>query len=91
MDFVTNKITTGAYKNSDITLKGKNTDEPVLISKGFLSKREIPMDKTTIRTMTHTFLSETEHEVIIKWKDGKLSQAVVDSAVYAAIAAKVNR
>lgn len=90
MDSVKNKITTGDYKNSDIILKGIDTDEPVLICKSFFSKKEIPMDTTTIKSFTHSFLSNMEHEIIIEWKDGKLSQAVIGNAVYAAISAKMN-
>ena len=89
MSSITNRITTGDYKNSDIILKGVNAEEPVLVCKGFLSRKEILMDKTTIKAVRHSFLSATEHEIIIEWKDGKLSQAVTDDAVYVAISAKI--
>ena len=89
MDFVTNKITAGDYKNSDIILKGIQADEPVLVRKGFLNKKEIPMDKTTIKFLTHSIISDVEHEIVIEWRDGKLSQAIVDHMVYSAVAAKM--
>ena len=89
MDSNVNRITAGDYKNSDIVLKGNNVDIPVLVYKGFLSKKEIFIDKTTVKMIKHSFLSVSEHEIIIEWKDGKLSQAVVDDVVYAAIIAKM--
>lgn len=89
MQLATNTITTGYYKNASIVLKGTNADIPVLICKGFLSRTEIPMDKTTIKAVNHSILPNAAHEIIIEWKDGKLSQAILDNAVYAAVQIKI--
>jgi len=80
-----NTITIGNYKKCVIMLKGEKDKKPVLICKSLFRKRELPMDKTTIRTLNHTFLGNKEHEVIIEWEDGTLSQAIVDDVIYSAI------
>ena len=84
-----NTVTIGYYKKGKITLGGENGDKLVLICKGFLSKTEIPMDKTTIRKVIHSILPDGTYEVIIEWKDGKLSQAIVDSTVFTVISEKI--
>ena len=89
MSSVTNKITAGDYKNNDILLQGENKDEPVLIYKRLLAKKIIPLDKTTIKSLIHSIISKQEHEIVIEWKDGKISQAVVDSMTYKAVSAKM--
>ena len=61
MNFVINKIITGDYKNGEITLKGINADEPMLVLKAFFNKKEILMDKTTIKSIRHSLLSMVEH------------------------------
>lgn len=82
-----NIITTGDYKNCEIVLKENN---PVLTCKKFLEKTEMPIDRTTIQSLNHTFWGANEHDIIIEWKDGKLSQAIVDDAIYAAIVDRVS-
>ena len=82
-----NVITTGHYKNSKIIL---NNENPVLVEKVFLGKREIKMDKTTIKTWNHSLLPNGEHEIIVRWNDEKLSQAVLDDKVYKAIVKKLS-
>ena len=47
------------------------------------------MDKTTIRKVIHSILPDGTYEVIIEWKDGKLSQAIVDSTVFTVISEKI--
>lgn len=91
MNLTINTITTGHYKNAEIILKGTNADTPVLVSKKFLNKMEIPMDHTTIKKLSHFIIEDAKHEIIIEWKDGKLSQGIFDAAVYAALKAKVHR
>ena len=78
-----NTIVTGNYKNCRIVLK--EDVGAVIICKKIFGKKEITMDKTTIRTLNHTFLGNKEHEVIIEWEDGTLSQAIVDDVIYSAL------
>lgn len=84
-----NKVIAGHYKNNEILLKGENADQLVLHRKNFFSKAEIVMDKTTIKQFTHSFYSSHKHEVIIEWKDGKISQAIMDDTVYSVFYIKI--
>lgn len=85
MSEMLNTITIGNYKKCVIMLNGEKDKKPVLMCKRLFRKRELPMDKTTIRTLNHTFLGNKEHEVIIEWEDGTLSQAIVDDVIYSAL------
>ena len=82
-----NVITTGYYKNDKIEIK--ENDSVVLICKSFLRKTIILMDNTTIRKVMGTVLSNNRYEIIIEWKDGKLSQALIDDTIYNAILRKM--
>ena len=82
-----NVITTGYYKNDKIEIK--ENDSVVLICKSFLRKTIILMDNTTIRKVMGTVLSNNRYEIIIEWKDGKLSQALIDDTIYNAILRKI--
>lgn len=82
-----NVITTGYYKNDKIEIK--ENDSVVLICKSFLRKTIILMDNTTIRKVMGTVLSDNRYEIIIEWKDGKLSQALIDDTIYNAILRKI--
>ena len=74
-----NTIVTGNYKNCRIVLK--EDVGAVIICKKIFGKKEITMDKTTIRRLSHSFLKNQEHDVIIEWKDGSLSQAILDDTI----------
>ena len=82
-----NVITTGYYKNDKIEIK--ENDSVILICKSFLRKTIILMDNTTIRKVMGTVLSNNRYEIIIEWKDGKLSQALIDDTIYNAILRKM--
>ncbi len=82
-----NTIVTGNYKDCTVVLKEEVN--PVLICKKLLGQKEIPMDKTTIRRLNHSFLENQEHDVILEWRDGTLSQAILDNTIYTAIVEKM--
>lgn len=84
-----NTVITGNYKNCVIVLK-EQENKPVLTCKGFLSKKEIPMDKSMIRKMNHTLIEDQTHDVIIEWKDGTLSQVIMDQNTYIAVQAEMS-
>lgn len=89
MNEIVNKISAGNYKNGEIQLKSENSDRLVLVIKKFLGKTEIPMDKTTIRSFTHSIYTQDKREIIIEWKDGKISQATIDDSLYSVLYLKV--
>lgn len=84
-----NTVITGNYKNCVIVLK-EQENKPVLTCKGFLSKKEISMDKSMIRKMNHTLIEDQTHDVIIEWKDGTLSQVIMDQNTYIAVQAEMS-
>ena len=84
-----NKIIAGHYKNNEIQLKGDDKAEIVLIIKKFLNKVELPMDKTTIKSCTTSQHLLDKHEIIIQWNDEKISQAIVDNALYSELCFKI--
>lgn len=83
MELKVNMIIAGYHKNGNIVLNDSKV--PVLVCKGFLTKSELIMDKVNIKTLNHTLLENQTHEVIIEWKDGKLSQAILDQTIYSAV------
>ena len=87
MNEMLNTVITGNYKNCVIVLKEQER-KTVLTCKGFLSKKEIPMDKTMIRKLNHTLMKDQTHDVIIEWKDGTLSQVIMDHNTYLAVLAE---
>ncbi len=89
MSEMLNTVITGNYKNCVIVLK-EQENKPVLTCKGFLSKKEIPMDKSMIRKMNHTLIEDQTHDVIIEWKDGTLSQVIMDQNTYIAVQAEMS-
>ena len=89
MNEIVNKISAGDYKNGEIQLKSENSDRLVLVIKKFLGKTEIPMDKTTISRFTHLTYTQDKCEIIIEWKDGKISQAIIDASLYSVLYLKV--
>ncbi len=84
-----NKVIAGHFKNNEILLKSENKDEIAVVINKLLGKKELPMDKTTIKRFTHSLHSLERHEIIIEWNDGKMSQAIVDDAVYSELCAKL--
>lgn len=84
-----NKIIAGHYKGYEIQRKGEKLDSIVLIQKKILSKAELPMDKTTIKNFSHSSHLPNQHEIIIEWKDGKISQAIIEDELYSELYIKI--
>ena len=84
-----NKIISGDYRDGEIQLVDEEVNKIVLVIKKLFSKIEVPMDKTTIKSFLHSLHNLNEHEVIIEWNDGKISQAVVDDALYSELYIKI--
>lgn len=89
MEVCINKVIAGDYRDSEIQLVDEKVSKVVLVIKKFLKKIEMPMDRTTIKSFTHLLQDSKEHELIIEWNDGKISQVVVDDTLYSELYIKI--
>ena len=89
MKVCVNKVIAGDYKDSEIQLVDEEDAKVILVIKKVFSKTELPMDRTTIKSFTHFLQDSSEHELIIEWNDGKISQVVVAETLYSELYIKI--
>lgn len=89
MGLITDKITAGEYKGSDIKVKGFKNDKVLLIHKSILGKKEIRLDKSSVVSVNvqsqSNNLAGSEYQVEIIFKNGKKSLATLTDITYRAL------
>ena len=77
MGVMGNTVLSGDYKNGDIKVSGLRANKIVLVFRGLLGKKEIPIDKTTVIKFEINRQQYQQNNISLYFKDGKKSMCAV--------------